>query len=464
MKRFKNIFALILMLSATSCGEELLDITPSTALPPDIAIQSVADMETVLLGVYSQMQNSDYYGRYFILVPDVMSDDVKQNASANRAKEWAEFNGNEIDFIAEEIWTEVYEVILRANTVINSGLEFPAAVKDLGDQLLGEAYAIRALAHFDIARIYAQTYNFSSGGSHPGVPIVTEFDPDAEPTRATVGEVYQAVLSDLDRSISLMNQSRGTGFFSRDAAVALQARIALYMSDFAKAESLASQVIDGGNFSLTSTEGYLDAWAANGSAPDVIFEVIMTESDNNGGDALGRMYINEGYGDYLPSLDLVNLIDSNDIRSQLFKFDETLAGVYGTIRVNKFPNINGEDNTPVIRLSELYLIRAEARAMTGNEAGAIEDLMTIRQRAWPTAPAVTATGEALLDEIEREKRIELMFEGHRLWDLMRKGRSVMRTDCTAPICEINYPNERFILPIPQQELVANPNISQNPGY
>ena len=464
MNLHKNLFAVILLLGLTSCGEELLDITPSTALPPDIAIQSVNDMETVLLGVYSQLQNSDYYGRYFILVPDVMSDDVKQNASANRAKEWAEFNGNEIDFIAEEIWTEIYEAILRANTVINAEIEFPEAVRDLGNQLLGEAYAIRALAHFDVARIYAQTYNFSGGGGHAGVPIVTEFNPDAEPARATVGEVYQAVLADLDQAVSLMNQSRGTAFFSRDAAIALQARIALYMNDFAKAASLATQVIDGGNFSLTPTEGYLDAWAANGSAPDVIFEVVMTEADNNGGDALGRMYINEGYGDYLPSLDLVSLIDSNDVRSQLFKFDETLAGIYGTIRVNKFPSINGEDNTPVIRLSELYLIRAEARAMTGDEVGAIEDLIAIRKRAWPTAPSVTATGQELLDEIELEKRIELMFEGHRLWDLMRKGRGITRTDCTSPVCELAYPNDRFVLPIPQQELVANPNINQNPGY
>ena len=146
--------------------------------------------------------------------------------------------------------------------------------------------------------------------------------------------------------------------------------------------------------------------------------------------------------------------------------NETLGGVFGNLRVDKFPSLVGADNTPVVRLAEMYMIRAEARARTGNEAGAIEDLMTIRSRAWASAPMVTATGQALLDEIEEEKRIELSYEGHRLWELMRMQRDVVRTDCTAPaeVCTITYPNDRFIIAIPDTELAANPNITQNAGY
>ena len=465
MKNINHFILVLLVFTATSCGEDLLDIQPSGSLSTDAAIQTLEDMEAVLVGAYAQMQNSDYYGRYFILVPDVMTDDVKQNSSANRAKEWAEFSGTSIDFISEEIWTELYEAINRANTVINADLEIPTILQDQANQILGEAYALRGLAHFDVCRIYAQHYGFSGGGSHPGVPIVTSFDPDAEPNRASVGEVYNAVVADFTQATSLLNENRGSQYFSKEAVQALLARVYFYQEDYGQAENFANEVIASDEVSLTPNESYLDTWAATGASPDAILDVVMTMDDNNGADALGRMYINEGYGDYLPSQDLLDILDTTDLRSQLFKFDETLGGgMFGDLRVNKFPSTTGEDNTPVVRLAEVYLIRAEARARNGNEAGAIEDLMTIRRRAWPTAPDITATGDELVEEIITERRRELAFEGHRLWDLMRLKRGVVRNDCTAPICDISYPNDRFILPIPVQEMDANPSITQNPGY
>ena len=364
-------------------------------------------------------------------------------------KNGAEFSGTSIDFISEEVWTEIYESINRTNSVINADLEFSAVIQDQANQILGEAYALRGLAHFDVCRIYAQHYGFSGGGSHPGVPIVTSFDPDAEPPRSSVSQVYDAVIADFTQAIGLLNENRGTEYFSKEAVQALLARVHFYKEDYGQAEAFADQVIASSEVTLTSNESYLDTWAATDESPDAIFDVVMTTEDNNGADALGRMYINEGYGDYLPSQDLLDILDTTDLRSQLFKFDETLGGgMFGDFRVNKFPSTTGEDNTPVIRLAEVYLIRAEARARNGNEAGALEDLMAIRSRAWPTAPAVTASGDALIEEIITERRRELAFEGHRLWDLMRLKRMVMRNDCTSPICEIPYPNDRFILPIP----------------
>jgi hypothetical protein len=468
MKRLQIILLIAIITGLSSCGEDLLNINPSSALPPDAAIQTVSDMETIMIGVYAQLQDADLYGRYFILTPDVMSDDVKQNASANRAKEWAEYGGFREHFIPSGIWTEGFEAILRANTIINADLEVPASVQDFANQLRGEAYAIRALMHFDLVRIFAQHYGFTADNSHPGIPIVTEFDQNSEPTRATVQQVYDQVIADFQQALNLMNENRGPGFFSPEAARGLLARVYLYQSNWSQAEALATEVINSPNVSLTPGDSYVSTWMSNGTSPDAIFDVVNLTTDNVGSDALGRMYINEGYGDYLPSKDVTDIIDARgtDIRSGLFKEDPTLAGVYAPIRVNKFPAIDGSDNTPVVRLAEMYMIRAEARAMTGNEDGAIEDLMTIRRRSWADAPDVTATGQALLDEIEEEKRIELMFEGHRLWELMRKKRDVVRTDCTAPadVCTITYPNDRFILPIPDSETNANPNIQQNPDY
>lgn len=461
----KLLYISILTILFVSCSDEFLELSPSGALPEEEAIQSLSDMNTLLLGAYSQLQNSDYYGRYFVLVPDVMSDDVKQNSSANRAKEWAEYSGTDLDFISEEIWTEIYEAINRYNSVINTVLDLPAEVQDEADQIVGEAMALRGLAHFDVARIYAQHYGFSSGASHPGVPIIKQFDETAEPGRGTVADVYAAVIEDLEAGINKMKiNDGGPGRMTKIAAQALLARVYFYMENYSQVETLASAVI-GEAGSLLPTESFSGAWAGTGTKPDALFEVVMTDVDNNGSDALGRMYINEGYGDYLPSDDLRLIINSEDLRGTLFKPDSTLGGgTFGWDRMNKFPSTTGADNTPVIRLSEVLLMRAEARARGNNESGAIEDLMAVRSRAWPTAPDVTASGQDLIEEIITERRIELAFEGHRLWDLMRLKRDVVRTDCTAPICTISYPNDRFILPIPAQELDANPSVNQNPGY
>lgn len=448
-----------------SCSENFLELSPSGALPESEAIQTLSDMETLLLGAYSQLQNSDYYGRYFVLVPDVMADDVKQNSSANRAKEWAEYSGTDLDFISEEIWTEVYEAINRFNTIINAEVDLPPEVSDEADQIIGEAMALRGLAHFDICRIYAQHFGFTAGASHPGIPIITEFNETAEPARATVAEVYAAVISDLEAGISKMNiNADGPGRMTKTAAQALLARVYFYMENYSQAESMATTVINAAG-PLLPTESFLDAWAGTGTKPDALFEVIMTDVDNNGSDALGRMYINEGYGDYLPSDDLRLIINPEDLRSRLFKPDSTLGGgIFGWDRMNKFPSLIGADNTPVIRLTEVMLIRAEARARNNNEDGAIEDLMTVRRRAWPSAPDVSLSGNDLMEEIIKERRIELAYEGNRLWDLMRLKRDVVRTNCTAPICTITYPNDRFILPIPAQELDANSAMVQNAGY
>jgi hypothetical protein len=240
-----------------------------------------------------------------------------------------------------------------------------------------------------------------------------------------------------------------------------------YQGDLAGAGNLANEVITSGAYSLTSGSNLLAQWADLGDSPDAILDVVNNTLDNNGSESVSGMYNVSGYGDYLPSMDLVSLYNDADIRKGLFVVDNKLGGgVLGNLRQAKYFNPQGEDNLPVIRLPEMYLIRAEARAASGDTAGAIEDLMTIRRRAWAAAPDVTASGAALVEEILLEKRLELAFEGHRLFELTRQKKGVVRVNCTAPAgsCTINYPSDFFVLPIPIEEINANPNMTQNPGY
>ena len=464
--KIKSLFlAFSLTWFTQACDEELLNLEPFQSIDLETAISTVQDYKAAILGTYSGLQSSNYYGRYFVLVPDVMSDNVKQNAQANRAALFSDFEANATDPIARDMWSVMYNTIARANTIINAETEVPDAVKVEKDQYLGEAYAIRGLAHFDLVRMFAQHYGFSNGNSHTGVPVVTVFDKDARPGRNTVAEVYDQVVNDLTTAIGLLNQDPKTSArISKNAAKALLSRVYLYMGNYAQAEQLASEVIESKKYNLLSNANYLDAWPGRNSS-ESIFEVSFNEVDNNGSDALGRMYIVEGYGDYLPAGDLLELIPEGDVRLGLFKTDKNLSGVYGTVRVNKYPDPNVQNSTPVIRLSEVYLIRAEARARLGtNISGAQEDLDAIRKRGLPSAESTTATGQDLIDAILQERRIELMFEGQRLWDLMRTKQGVERINCTNSTCILAYPNDKFISPVPQAELDANENMSQNPGY
>lgn len=452
------------ILAFSSCSEEFLEIDPFQSVSLDGAIQTLDDYKAAVNGIYDQMQSSNYYGRYFILVPDVMSDDVKQNAQANRARDFSDYVANSLDGIANGMFNDIYTAINRANVIINADPEIPAAIEDDVNQLIGQAYALRGLAYFDAVRAFGQHYGFTSDNSHPGVPIVLEFDQNNRPARNTVAEVYAQVLSDLGEGIKLMQQSStDKGRMTKEAAQAILARVHLYMGNWAQAEQNATDVINSTRFTLVGTDEYAASWE-DGFSSESILSIVFRQDDDNGADALGRMYLVDGYGDYLPSQDVIDLIPEGDARLGVFKADPNLSGDLGSVRVNKYPNPAVQNNTPIVRLSEMYLIRAEARAMQNNEAGAQADVTVIRQRGLPTAAAVTASGDALLDEIENERRIELMFEGHRLWDLMRKKKGVFRTNCTNLICEIPYPNPRFILPIPQREIDANANMSQNPDY
>jgi len=461
----KVLLFTVLCLTAISCDKDFLELAPQQSVANEEALLTIDDFKSSITAAYNGLSSAAYYGRYFILVPDVMADDVKQHPSANRAKDYAEYSAVIGDGIAEGLWQEMWQEINNLNTIINAQVELPSSVQADYDHIVGEAYALRGLVYFDMVRAFAQHYSFTADASHLGVPIVLEFDQFSEPSRSTVSAVYDQVISDMNQGIAKLEdntRSGTTSTLSKTAVKALLSRVYLYKDDLANAEALASEVINSSKYNLESTDNYIASWSATFQS-ESIFDISMTENDNRGSDALGRMYIVEGYGDYLPSNDLVSLIPDDDVRSGLFKADEFLDGDYAPFRMNKFPSTAGADNTKVMRLSEVYLIRAEARARQNNNA-AQGDIDIIRQRAQPTAAPVTATGQDLIDEAMLEKRKEMCFEGQRLWDLLRHKQDIVRTQCTSSICTISYPAEKVILPIPEAELDANPNMQPNPGY
>ncbi|MGB3467255.1 MAG: RagB/SusD family nutrient uptake outer membrane protein [Cyclobacteriaceae bacterium] len=468
---YKHILLVLLLSSGFSCSDDFLLLSPQQSIADEEFLIAFSDFEAAIVGGYDQLQSSDLYGRYIPLVADVMGEDVKQNASANRAKEWAEYNGASVDFIPREFWAELYEIVNITNRIINAEFTPIESNQARFNQIVGEAHAIRALAYFDLCRLFAQHYTFTTDAGHPGVPLVLEFNPFLKPKRNTVAEVYTQIIDDFEEAIDLINNtSSSAGTFSKEGAQALLSRVYLYMEEYDLSEDMATEVINSGRFSLVDSANYANQFF-EGNSSEAIFEMVYNLVDNPGSDHLGGMYKANGYGDYLPSTDLLSLISDGDVRSTIFAEDPDLSGIYGNLRINKYPSDSTDiatDNLPVIRLSEVYLNRAEARAKKAapDFAGARADLNLIRQRGWSDAPEVIASGDALIDQILIERRIELAFEGHRIFDATRNKQDIIRNDCTAPesACSIMYPNDRFILPIPQNETNVNGEIDQNQSY
>ena len=449
-----------------SCSESFLELTPKQSVSDLEALTNLEDMNSSITGVYDEISGSYYYGRYMFMIPDVMADEVKQNSQANRIILYAEHIVDVSDSDAASLWTGMFRAINAANNIINSDIDVAAGAQADKDHIIGEAYALRAQVYFDMVRMFAQHYTFTANASHLGVPIVLNFDPANKPERNTVKEVYDQVISDMTTAISLMKSNSRSGnsnTLSSASVKALLSRVYLYKEDWPNAEAMATEVI-GSGFSLVPNTNYFSLWTTDNSA-ESIFEISMTEADNVGGQGISGLYSREVYGDYLPSNDVVSLYDAGDARLSTFKEDTFLTGEFAPFRVDKYPDFNGFDNVKVMRLAEIYLIRAEARAEIGtNIKGAQQDLDMVHQRALPSAPNTSVIGQALKNAIFLERRLELCFEGQRLWDLMRNKLDVVRTQCTSSICLISYGSDTLILPIPQVETDTNPNIIPNPGY
>ncbi len=460
---YKILPLLLVAAMFSSCKKDFLELTPPTSLTPDQALGTEADLQVALRGAYSGLRSVNLYGRTLPVLGDIMSDNTYQ--SSQNTNRYTLFNNYSFDVTNADvsgIWTSAYTVILRANNIINSSLTGTENI----DQYKGEALAIRALMYFDLVRWFAKPYN--DDPSSLGVPIITSFNPDLKPGRNTVAEVYAQIQSDLTQAYNLMTKYTNSSQFSKYAARALQAKVYLTMDDYPNALTAALDVINNGGFTPITAANHTAFWedpAINTDKVETLFEVSSDGVNNLAFDALGYLYSQGGnYGDLLMSDELYAMFEPTDVRLELYPTGERPAGV-PAVFVEKYPALEGDRNdSKVLRLAEMYLIAAEASYPT-NEADALMYLNFVRERR--NATPIVASGNALFEAIIEERRMELAFEGDRYHDLQRLQRPVDRSDnYPAAALLIEYGNFRRILPIPQAELDANPEIrtQQNPGY
>jgi len=316
--------------------------------------------------------------------------------------------------------------------------------------------------------------NFTTDPNSLGVPLVIHYDVNAEPQRATVSAVYTQIVSDLKAAFAAAPDYTSSITISKYAAEALLARVYLYMGQYANALAAANDVINKGPFSLVSYNGFLGYWgnpAPNTDATETIFEVDADAVNNNGFDDLGGIYFN-GYQDLYASIDLVSLYSASDVRGALLVAGRTKSGAAAYL-VAKYPNTlgNDKDNIKVIRLAEVYLIAAESAARLGQNTDAQDFVNTVAELRDPGFAGYASTDDALVSDIATERRKELAFEGDRLFDMTRLNLTIVRAsnpgaDAPGDGLTIDKADPLRLSPIPQQEILRNPNIAkqQNPGY
>lgn len=486
MKKYITLFlAGALTLGTSSCGDSWLDLEPSTSVPTDETITALSDVNFTLNGVYNLMQNAYAYSGRLVYYGDVTGDDMQAYSTTKRSGSYYLFQYTK-DNAPSTFWSYPYKMIASCNLILEKIDELETSETELRDYYKGQTLALRGMFLFDLTRFYGYPYKKDNGASL-GVPIIEEvLDKEAKPSRNTVAECYTAVIRDLENGISLMNNNTGKSFqkgrMNRWSAMTLLSRVYLYHGDDQKAYDTAVEAIKGAEkegYELWSNDIYTQAWAADASATspgEVLFEIVNTTEDNPGKEALGYLH-GTGYKDIIMTSSFYEMIteDANDVRNQNFVYYSKRAFI------SKYLPQDGEEvtaaNIPLFRLSELYLNASEAAFKIGKTAEATTYLDAIVNRANPDKHVTES--EVTLDRIMKERRLELVGEGHRMFDALRDGGSVVRKNASKTPSKIsstkhltmdsekmnfNWNYYKCVLPIPKAEMDVNPNLKQNPGY
>lgn len=451
--------------------QKKLELLPQQALSDQIVFNSPSTALSALRGVYSTAQAFDFYGSLPQVIGDYMGNNVDFVGTFPTLQELNNFSGVSTNTNVSGLWQVHYQVIARANTIVSKIENVEGLGASEKSQYAAEAKFLRALAYFQLANLFAQPYQVSSG-SNLAVPLVTaDFTGAIEyPSRSTLNQIHAQIVSDLNDAATALplqytDAAETRGRATKGAAFALLSRLYLYREEWAKAESAARSVLSQGIYATATDYSFY-----NGNTSEDVFTIQNSAIDNgrtgNGGWAA---YYNPaslgGRGDAPFSQDLVTAFESepNDKRYSAKISGRATDGLTHFF-TTKFPDaVNNSDNAPVIRTTEVYLNLAEALAHQSAtpSAEAITILNTrIRNRAGLLAKTV-ATQQALIAALLIERRKELAFEGHSRMDLLRNKQPLRSGNAAAA-----FGGVKTILPIPQREIDNNVGLQgqQNAGY
>lgn len=496
MKHIYLFSAIISFLLLTSCGDGWLDgLGPVEEAETEKSLNTPTEAEYALNGVYTLFRNYQYYGARYTYYGDAKGEDMQARNDSKRVARYYLYTWNAIN-APSNFWSYPYKVIRNANNIINftDRLSDKEMEESSNQDIRGQALTMRAMAHFDLVKVYGKPYT-SDNGASPGVPIVKNLLANTEkPSRNTVAEVYTQIITDLEEASGLLSKSVKNGKLNWFANQLLLARTYLYKGDNGKAFEVATNLISEakGKYSLFSNAEYVDAWKKfEGS--EFLFTIFNSADEiEDSKEFVSYLMHSKGYDDISLTEDYLNLFEEDegenvplkiqnkgkmkDIRLKVLEFKKETNDKKEVIRVAYYllkyisPDYK-VSNIPVLRLSEAYLIAAEAAIKNSNKKDAATYLNAIVQRANPDKEI--AEEDVTLDMVLIERRKELVGEGHRLFDATRNNQTITRnvtrdSHYSSLLKEetLKITSSYFgtLMPIPTGEMNTNPNMVQNPGF
>lgn len=501
----------------TSCVNNWLDESPSDGLDASTAVQTVSDLSGVRTGMYAAVKGNssllDYYGRLMFIYGDMRGEDVQYNHvdGSNRGSFYYYMNYETADnFVAggsSAVWQTPFIVISRANRLIEAAeggqLVDAEAEKETVAQYKAEAKVIRAMALFDLTRIYGKPYTEDQGASL-GAPIMTKsvsIDElrTSKPSRSTVAECYKSIEGDLSDAINsgALPEDKTQGYVNLWVAKALQVRVYMTKGEWQNALTTAQDIIEHSPYKLWTSAEYANAWDKTDAAHtnEMIFELLINNStDWTDREGIAYCYRDPnsdapGYGDVMVTKAFSEMLasDPKDVRNDVLLKPQGKAEdyeVYGGedfikhgVFINKMPPSGGDvryANVPLLRLSEVYLSAAEAAFQLGEKETAAKMLNAIITNRTTDASKEVSASTITLDRIYIERRKELVGEGQRYFDVLRRGETVTRYTndsdkgwhdvLTEDARKFNRDSKKALPLIPVGEMNVNPNMQQNPLY
>ncbi|KUY26150.1 RagB/SusD family nutrient uptake outer membrane protein [Elizabethkingia ursingii] len=477
MKKFNHIILGLAISAAlfSSCNN-LLDEKNPNLVTTDKVVTTLDGIESVNRGMYTALPTSlQYY------VPSLITDEfVFPSAGSNLGGGIGEYNwvygpGTVTDRDDNGgLFLGFYSAVKRANTTllnVDNIAVSTTADTNRKNLLKAEALGMRALAHYYVLMYFSPKYDASA----LGCAYVTDLDDYATPSRLSMKDSYDRINADLDNAISIFPATVTSGYggtfgnnrLTKAALYAIKARVALETGNYDAAIANATSALSGR--SLTPSANYSKVWDDSNDYQEVIFK--QSNIAGAGGTPGQLIYNTQNQVQWNASATLLNKFNTGDIRASLFT---TLSGANGVIPVKYLlPNMNGVKPTrgladvKLFRTSEMYLIRSEAYARKSDLTSALVDYTLLRTARVAGASLAFTSQQDALDKILDERARELCYEGVRLSDIKRLGKTIVRVaaDSRPGYTTLTFTDvDKYTLPIPQATAFANPNLTQNVGW
>ena len=486
MKLKYNLIAIALLGFSFSSCSDFLEQNPQTDLSENDFYKTANDILSAVNGAYSSLQEGDIYGNWYVF-GEIPSDNTRNqlSGSVTTQNEFDQFYIDTQNSMIANFWKAAYKVINRTNTILGriDGIEINT---ELANRYKLECKFIRALMYFNLVRVY---------GDVPLVLKEISISESYDILREPKENVYTQIIADLKEAqdLPVSYSTAEDGRATQGAAKALLANVYMTLHKYAEAETILAEIINSGRYSLLENtpgslniDGYKNVFSpVNHNSKEGIFEIQFLKGGYGEGSNYANNFAPENSGtnvvavggtggNNIPEMDIYNAYEEGDLRRD---FSMSL-GYYDNRKNNEwvesryvckfmdvpYQNNDASNNYPVIRYADVILMYAEALNQNGKTAEACKYLNMTRRRGFgyqttETSPVDLQTTDkaqfALM--VEQERRVELAFENHRWFDLIRTGRAVevMRSKGFS----LNETN--LICPIPQKQIDVNPKLTQN---